>query len=206
MAGNAASGSPASVGEDTEVRPCKSARNRFVLPVDPYQARAIRLAAEHPVLAIDGPPGTGKSQTLANIIAITFLAGTRPDGFGNRTALDVVKSRLDRIGLGDLCAVVSDPHNDPDPLYVRIRNCLEALPTRTLRAETGRELQETEAELHRVHLELHAIAAALAESPVSHRGATNGRHSGPTLPDLVGKWLSLETALTSRSRCCKGWT
>ena len=55
-------------------------------------------------LVIHGPPGTGKSQTITNIIAnalaqnksVLFLAE-------KQAALDVVKRRLDRSGLGEFC-------------------------------------------------------------------------------------------------------
>ena len=54
-------------------------------------------------MVIQGPPGTGKSQTITNIIAssiaqrksILFVAE-------KKAALDVVKTRLEKVGLGDL--------------------------------------------------------------------------------------------------------
>ncbi|MDY6090556.1 MAG: DUF4011 domain-containing protein [Bdellovibrionota bacterium] len=53
---------------------------------------------------IDGPPGTGKSQTITNLIAsclnqkkkILFVAE-------KKAALDVVKNRLNKAGIGNLC-------------------------------------------------------------------------------------------------------
>lgn len=61
-------------------------------------------------LVIEGPPGTGKSQTITNLIAaalsqkksILFVAE-------KQAALDVVKRRLDNAGLGDFCL---DLHSD----------------------------------------------------------------------------------------------
>lgn len=55
-------------------------------------------------LVIEGPPGTGKSQTIANLIANVLHRGGRVLFVAEKmAALDVVKSRLDRVGLGHFC-------------------------------------------------------------------------------------------------------
>ncbi len=53
---------------------------------------------------LDGPPGTGKSQTIANIIADALSVGKRVLFVSEKVAaLEVVKRRLDDCGLGDFC-------------------------------------------------------------------------------------------------------
>ena len=55
-------------------------------------------------LVVEGPPGTGKSQTITNIIAELLAAGKNVLFVSEKmAALEVVKSRLDRVGLGDFC-------------------------------------------------------------------------------------------------------
>ena len=55
-------------------------------------------------LVIEGPPGTGKSQTITNLIAAAMLSGKKVLFVAEKmAALDVVKRRLDRAGLGDFC-------------------------------------------------------------------------------------------------------
>ena len=55
-------------------------------------------------LVIKGPPGTGKSQTIANIIAATLAKGKTVLFVAEKAAaLDVVKKRLDEAGIGDFC-------------------------------------------------------------------------------------------------------
>jgi Protein of unknown function (DUF4011) len=55
-------------------------------------------------LVIQGPPGTGKSQTIANMIANAIYTGKRVLFLSEKqAALEVVKRRLDRAGLGDFC-------------------------------------------------------------------------------------------------------
>lgn len=53
-------------------------------------------------MVLQGPPGTGKSQTITNIIAESIGAGRKVLFVSEKmAALDVVKRRLDEVGLGD---------------------------------------------------------------------------------------------------------
>ena len=53
-------------------------------------------------LVLQGPPGTGKSQTITNIIAESIGNGHKTLFVSEKmAALDVVKRRLDEVGLGD---------------------------------------------------------------------------------------------------------
>ncbi len=55
-------------------------------------------------LVIQGPPGTGKSQTITNIIATAVKSGKKVLFVAEKmAALEVVHSRLERLGLGPIC-------------------------------------------------------------------------------------------------------
>lgn len=55
-------------------------------------------------LVIEGPPGTGKSQTITNLIAAAMHQGKKVLFVAEKmAALEVVKKRLDRAGLGVFC-------------------------------------------------------------------------------------------------------
>ena len=55
-------------------------------------------------LVIEGPPGTGKSQTITNVIAAALAQGKRVLFMAEKmAALEVVKNRLDKAGLGHFC-------------------------------------------------------------------------------------------------------
>ncbi|MFA7605603.1 MAG: DUF4011 domain-containing anti-phage protein Hhe [Rhodocyclaceae bacterium] len=55
-------------------------------------------------LVIEGPPGTGKSQTITNLIAAAIAQGKKVLFVAEKlAALEVVRSRLDRAGLGEFC-------------------------------------------------------------------------------------------------------
>ncbi|MBX5481749.1 MAG: DUF4011 domain-containing protein [Myxococcaceae bacterium] len=153
----------------------------LITHADPCQARAVRLARASRGLVIHGPPGTGKSQTIANIIGDHLARGQRVLFVcDKRTALDVVKSRLDALGLGGLCAVVHDAQRDQRDLYMGIREQLDALSETKPNAHARNELARVDAELRQIHDELRRIDDALAR-PLSD--------GGPSFHDLVGQWL-----------------
>jgi hypothetical protein len=80
-------------------------RNTYhILDADPYQIAVIEDAKAGHNLVVEGPPGTGKSQTIANTVA-ELLANGKTVLFVSEkmAALEVVKSRLDRAGLGEFC-------------------------------------------------------------------------------------------------------
>lgn len=55
-------------------------------------------------LVIEGPPGTGKSQTIANLIAAAIQKGKKVLFVAEKlAALEVVRHRLNKVGLGDFC-------------------------------------------------------------------------------------------------------
>ncbi|RAK64723.1 DUF3320 domain-containing protein [Hymenobacter edaphi] len=75
-----------------------------VLDADSSQLLALLAAREGRNLVIQGPPGTGKSQTIANLLAEAIGAGQRVLFVAEKmAALDVVKRRLDALGLGAAC-------------------------------------------------------------------------------------------------------
>ena len=75
-----------------------------VLDADSSQLNALIYAKKYGNLVIEGPPGTGKSQTIVNLIS-ELLANDKTVLFVSekKAALEVVKNRLDSIGLGDAC-------------------------------------------------------------------------------------------------------
>ena len=75
-----------------------------LLPSDSSQTAASLAAAEGRDFVIVGPPGTGKSQTIANMIANCLAVGKTVLFVAEKTAaLDVVYRRLREHGLGDQC-------------------------------------------------------------------------------------------------------
>lgn len=172
-------------GTSTASSPIKEQQNDIhdeflVSAADPCQARAVRLARTARGLVVHGPPGTGKSQTITNVIGDHLARGQRVLFVcDKRTALDVVRYRLDKIGLGGLCAVVHDPQRDQKNLYLGIRSQLDTLAEITPAPEAARELERICAELKHLHAELKSIDRTVCAKP----------DNGHSLHGLVGMWL-----------------
>jgi len=76
----------------------------LVNDADSSQHSALIDAIRGKNLVIEGPPGTGKSQTITNLIAASIAAGKRVLFVAEKmAALGVVKRRLDACGLGEFC-------------------------------------------------------------------------------------------------------
>ena len=75
-----------------------------VMDADSSQLTAVVDVARGRNLVIQGPPGTGKSQTITNVIARAVLDGKNVLFVAEKmAALEVVKSRLEKVGLGAAC-------------------------------------------------------------------------------------------------------
>ena len=85
---------------DDVIRPIEL---HHVVDADSSQTVAIAEAAGGRSLVVKGPPGTGKSQTITNIIAAAAARGKKVLFVSEKmAALDVVHRRLRQVGLGPL--------------------------------------------------------------------------------------------------------
>lgn len=86
---------------DLHLTPAESPQ---VVDADSSQTLALLSVRSGRNLVIQGPPGTGKSQTITNLIAEAIDRGQTVLFVAEKlAALEVVKRRLDAIGLGDAC-------------------------------------------------------------------------------------------------------
>lgn len=76
-------------------------------------------------LVVEGPPGTGKSQTIANLIAAALSSGLSVLFVAEKkAALEVVRSRLDYSGLGDFCLELHSHKTQKGQLHADINKRL----------------------------------------------------------------------------------
>jgi hypothetical protein len=76
---------------------------------------------------VRGPPGTGKSQVIVNLISNALAKGQKVLLVCQKKyALDVVFSRLDKIGLSRHVAVLKDVQTGRAPLYKKLSSLLES--------------------------------------------------------------------------------
>jgi len=103
--------------------------NEFlVLDADSSQQRAIVAVVAGQSRVIHGPPGTGKSQTITNLIASLAAAGRRILFVAEKkAALDVVKRRLEEVGLGHLAIVLHGADLSPKKVMQQVAHTLEVV-------------------------------------------------------------------------------
>ncbi len=97
-----------SQGEFPDPRPSTATRpptDTFVpLDADSSQQAAIFAAADGHTFVLEGPPGTGKSQTISNLICHALATGKRVLFVSEKmAALNVVHKRLAKVGLAPFC-------------------------------------------------------------------------------------------------------
>jgi len=121
----------------------------------PISADASQLAAVHAAglgrsFVLHGPPGTGKSQTITNIIGHALGSGkTVLFVAEKRAALDVVQRRLAQIGLGPFCLELHSNKSRKHDVLDQLRHTLDvtlAKPPADFSRE-ARRLQEQRTEL-----------------------------------------------------------
>jgi len=143
---------------------------------DPSQELALLKARQAPGLLVEGPPGTGKSQTIVNMVA---------DAIGRRqsmlivcqkhAALEVVYKRLIAEGLGDRIVMVNDVNKDREPTIRAVREQLDAIFKGSQfdngwvrqRERVAARIEALEGELDRLHRALHTVDDATG---LSYRG------------------------------------
>ncbi len=128
------------------------------LPADSSQIKAIIDAEKGESFILDGPPGTGKSQTIANMI-VNFLYHGKKVLFvaEKEVALDVVKRRLDELHLGQFVlelANLGTPKNEILSNYSRLLD-LGPISNEDAYLQKGDDLLEKRKRLNSIVSSLH---------------------------------------------------
>ena len=156
IAGNAVSGildTFVSRPRAIETRECPEIRESdvaFAGPLDSAQERIIAMLDTVDGLVIHGPPGTGKSQVIAEAMVSAAMKGRNVLLVSEKkTALDVVYSRLGV--LSDYCIMVDDA-SDKDAFYSQLNHMLSLE-----RPEPAPGLEEVNSSIERALGKLDAI-------------------------------------------------
>ncbi|MGN0832421.1 MAG: DUF3320 domain-containing protein [Kiritimatiellia bacterium] len=97
---------------------------------DSSQLAAVLYSEMGKSFVLHGPPGTGKSQTITNIIAHNLALGRRVLFVSEKkAALEVVKDRLDRIGLTPFCLELHSNKTEKGRFYAQIKEALNVPET-----------------------------------------------------------------------------
>ncbi len=160
----------------------------FVMDSDGSQTLAVEAVRRGGHLVIQGPPGTGKSQVITNIIAQAVLDGRRVLFIAEKlAALQVVKRRLDAVGVGAACLELHSSKMSKRAVMDELRATLSLPPVKPpARDELIRRLGALRGRLNR-----HAAAMA---APVGESGRdvhtvigtlVRLRAAGVAAPDLA---------------------
>ncbi len=138
------------------------APDQLLLPIsaDSSQISAVSAAGSGKSFVLHGPPGTGKSQTITNMIASALASGKTVLFVAEKmAALSVVQSRLESIGLGAFCLELHSNKSTKKAVLEQLRRTLE-----TARTASPEEWRRTADRLAASRQELNRHVEALHKS------------------------------------------
>ncbi len=106
----------------------------LLLPIsaDSSQIEAITAALSGKSFILHGPPGTGKSQTITNIIANALYRGKKVLFVAEKmAALEVVQNRLNSIGLGPFCLELHSNKAKKSSVLAQLKRTTEVALTKS---------------------------------------------------------------------------
>ncbi|HEX7152539.1 MAG TPA: DUF3320 domain-containing protein [Thermoanaerobaculia bacterium] len=137
-----------------------------VMDADPSQMAVIEDVKAGRNLVVEGPPGTGKSQTITNLIAEALAAGKTVLFVSEKmAALEVVKARLDEAGLGPFCLELHSRKANKKAVLLELQRSLEAKPLPAAGEQLLDEHELLKRELNVYAAQLGEPAGALGLSP-----------------------------------------
>ena len=99
----------------------------LTVPADGSQIRAVRAAGEGRTFIMHGPPGTGKSQTITNMICNALYNGkTVLFVAEKRAALEVVQKRLEEVGIGNHCLELHSNKSEKSKVLEQLKRSLDS--------------------------------------------------------------------------------
>ncbi|MFF5018025.1 DUF3320 domain-containing protein [Streptomyces sp. NPDC001165] len=159
-------------------------RTPLVLDADASQRQCIAAALDQRSFVMSGPPGTGKSQTITNMIAALIHAGRSVLFVSEKAAaLDVVRNRLRGVGLGDFVMALHSGDTGKKAVATELARVLTTEARVTGAAE--HELERA----RKLREELSAYAAAMNDTR---------EPLGRTLHDVLGRLVLLEQSDTPK--------
>ncbi len=111
------------VEQETNEAPTPQEDKKYIVAAsDPSQEKILWQTAVSKVTLIHGPPGTGKSQTIVNLISAALARSEKiVVACHHDAALTVVKRRLDDCQLGKYAIKINDTSKDRKPVLESIR-------------------------------------------------------------------------------------
>lgn len=134
----------------------------YLLQTDGSQEEILKEARFQKGLVVHGPPGTGKSQVIVNLITDALHQRKKILVVcQKRAALDVIYQRLDSLNLSQHVALIHDEKHDRKEIYAKIQQILSQ--PEQLFAQAVQELEDTSKRIASHEDLLNRIAKALFE-------------------------------------------
>lgn len=163
-----------------------------VLDADSSQIAVIEDVKSRKNLVVEGPPGTGKSQTIVNLIAELIASGKTVLFISEKmAALEVVKSRLDSINLGDFCLELhSNKSNKKEVLKELERTLLNSSQKVLIEDEKFQELDGIRTELNNYKDLIHSPYGEMGFTPYhligfKEKSLVHFENSGKEFPIVI---------------------
>ena len=177
------------------------------LGADTSQLTAVLYSELGKSFVLHGPPGTGKSQTITNIIAHNLALGRRVLFVSEKkVALDVVYNRLRSVGLGPFCLEL---HSTKLGKAQVLSQFAEALAVPSTGAPSGHQgacvslmtqrnaLSEYVRALHHIYPNGRSAYELLSRTTASHPVANCNLVQGKTLSHTAEEVTALESAVSA---------
>ncbi|PIQ96863.1 MAG: hypothetical protein COV67_07260, partial [Nitrospinae bacterium CG11_big_fil_rev_8_21_14_0_20_56_8] len=192
----------------------------LVMDADSSQFSTIVDVADGKNLAVEGPPGTGKSQTIINTIANAVVQGKKVLFVAEKmAALEVVKSRLEAIGLGEFLLPLQAERSTREQVIASIRSRLEmsAAPTprdyetrierfRQIRSELAAYIDTISASFGQTGLTVHDVLGKSIATNDVLKDAPQRLQSPPCIADVeTYDQLKRETIRERADALAKAW-
>jgi RecA/RadA recombinase len=180
----------------------------LVIAADPSQVDVVRMASNTHAMVVDGPPGTGKSQVIVNLVADALARGERVAVVSEkRAALDVVAQRLAGIGFGALVGVVHDVVDDRKALYRKIRDRLESRVERPAApASVAEDAKQLAGRLRpRIAHTRHSAAGEPPLGKLATYAAGIADAVPQAMPSLAGLPFGSALKLAKLAQACRPW-
>jgi very-short-patch-repair endonuclease len=180
---------------------------------DSSQLTAVCAAKDERTFVLEGPPGTGKSQTIANIVSDALGRGRRVLFVAEKmAALSVVRKRLEQDGLGAFCLELHSAKASKKQVLAQIQESLHAprnsAPANweTLCGELGKTRDQLNAYIRAMH-EPRGIGESLYRMIGRLKRLDDGPTTTPptdtpaaTTRDQLDAWLGAIETFQERAR------
>ncbi|TRO48614.1 DUF4011 domain-containing protein, partial [Candidatus Bathyarchaeota archaeon] len=139
-----------------------------VLDADSSQRVAIRYALNGQSFVMEGPPGTGKSQTITNIISECIAQGKSVLFVSDKmAALEIVYKRLKSVGLSHFCLELHSNKANKREVVAELKRSLDEhlIPKKMPSLEQFERLKRQREQLNEYVKLIHEKQAELGKSP-----------------------------------------